>query len=443
MFERQDIVPEKSVLGFAGRILRLTGKNPHYKTLAWFILIILATFSVVTAIEKRFWFGSVTLPVTDSVSVLGMSFIGDTMVWPFVILVPVCLVFTLRAAKATAVLLNILCSKIEAIYADRERPAKYAETMDEVKRIFRGQGRWNGKVILTVTWMIAAIFWGYNSLTNAYNSPAGIPYPYKSSEVILIKKIDFVRDIRRDRMLNFDVELPKWDANWETGPVSTAITRIWVLFFYGLLPFIGVKLIQMVLGLTYFLRQYRLWMNKGRSDDGTANNDLPPLLKPFNLDGYGGLSEIPETSMRYFYITITIVFLIFMSFFKEGTDPSWHNYVLIALLFPIALVAFLVPIFQARGIMRNAKQILLEPISERLNLMYDEWDKALKPNTNSSLDNNFHDRLSSLKIFYDEVDSIQEWPFSTSIVSRIVLIMLTPMIPILLEIVVIKLISGS
>ena len=128
MFDRKDIVPEKSALGLVGHSLQLTSVKPGYRTLVWFIIITLAILSAVTAIEGRFWYGSVTMSVPGLGKVLGMSYMGDTMVWPLTILVPICLVLTFKAAQGTADLLNFLCSK--AYFSSRSlKPANLVSVL--------------------------------------------------------------------------------------------------------------------------------------------------------------------------------------------------------------------------------------------------------------------------------------------------------------------------
>ena len=59
-----------------------------------------------TLLEGRFSYNSVTLPMDGYGDILGMSFLGDTMVWPFTIIVPIILILIKYSVSVSTELLN-------------------------------------------------------------------------------------------------------------------------------------------------------------------------------------------------------------------------------------------------------------------------------------------------------------------------------------------------
>lgn len=432
MFEREDIVQKKSFIGVVGRFLGLiVDGRARILPLASLILISLTALSLVTFLEGRFGYGSVTAPVEGVGTVLGMSFLGDTMVWPFIFLVPLCLVLTLQAVKRTVILLNLLCEKVQSIYQDSQLPDEYNATINEVKNIFRGQIGSATRLFRLAPWAIAAIFWVFNSVTCALNQYEKVPNPYTSKKVVVMVEYSDGQVEKRTEKLEKAIPLPKWDTNLTEAPASTLLTRVWTLLFYSIAPFLLFKLIQMVWGLSYFIRHFKMWIDRTLKEKEEDNQSI--LVNAFDEDRYGGLSRIAEAGMGYFYTAIGLVSLVLMSFFKEGPDPSWHNYVLMILLVPAALVVFLVPIMQIREIIKSAKVSYLMYIGKRLNRMFEQLDQSIQSGGEDQLEAGFHANLSALKMFHDQVEKMQEWPFSSSTVYRISLVMLAPFSGILIK----------
>src|SRR5258707_992639 len=74
--------------------------SSHRRFLALMVLVPSVLFSVVTIGEGRFWLRSVHGVVSGThYDAIGMSFLGDTMVWPFFVLVPAALLLLKYAAR--------------------------------------------------------------------------------------------------------------------------------------------------------------------------------------------------------------------------------------------------------------------------------------------------------------------------------------------------------
>src|SRR5262245_27778925 len=94
----------------------VVGFNSKWRVLGLIVAIVapLLLFSLVTCSEGRFKRGSLWMSVTlngDSYRLIGMSFVGDPMVWGFTIVVP-CLVAVIGlATQRTLTLVNMASAK--------------------------------------------------------------------------------------------------------------------------------------------------------------------------------------------------------------------------------------------------------------------------------------------------------------------------------------------
>tara|TARA_Y100000031_G_C7898442_1_gene238425 strand:- start:12 stop:431 length:420 start_codon:yes stop_codon:yes gene_type:complete len=123
-FDFNDFVPQRSVFGLAARHLSVENRQTLLKLFA-VVTLPLVVLGCATWYEERFHFGSVTRSMDGYGDLLGMSFLGDTMVWPFVFFVPACLLLTMRAINQAVILLNTLCEKIQKDYGDGALPEDF------------------------------------------------------------------------------------------------------------------------------------------------------------------------------------------------------------------------------------------------------------------------------------------------------------------------------
>lgn len=422
-FTPQDIFSSHRFTFHASQFLtKNSEKQWHRIVLLIFLPIII--LSLATYYEDRFFLGSVALPSLEHGQVLGMSFLGDTMVWPFCILVPLLLKFVVNAANQTTTTLNRLTHQIYDNWPANDRPDNFDQVVDTTRNIFRGEHGVLLRLIKYLPYIIAASFWIYNTTTCAFHDY--LPekyYPYKSSQVTVLS-YPVTESNDSDKLVKLDVvlALPKWDCDREDAPWSTGLTRIWTLFYYGLPPFLLAQLILMMAGLSYYLKHFRRW-----ASDRKCHDDQDTLLvKPFADDGYGGLGFIANTGMAYFYTSFFFVLLVLMSYFKEGAAPSWHNYLLIIALIPITLLTFIIPALAVRDTIKDAKDRYLDFLCHHSNHLFGE---ILHHNDEKKLHfDHYHSKISSLKIFYDQVEKMAVWPFSTSALLKISFTAIMPLL---------------
>ncbi|MES9831920.1 MAG: hypothetical protein ABW139_06715 [Candidatus Thiodiazotropha sp. DIVDIV] len=422
-FSSQDIFSSHRLTFHASQFLTKNLDTQWYR-IGLLIFLPLIILSFATYYEGVFILGSVTFASPEHGQILGMSFLGDTMVWPFCILVPLLLKFVVNAASHTANTLNRLTQQIYENWPVNDRPDNLERVVNTTRNIFKGEHGISLRIVKYLPYIVAASFWIYNTTTCAFHDY--LPekyYPYKSSHVTVLSdpvtgSHSSVKLVQLDELL----ALPKWDCNRKHAPWSTGLTRIWTLFYYGLPPFLLAQLILMIAGLSYYLKHFRQWAGERKYHDDQDTL----LVKPFADDGYGGLGFIANTGMAYFYTSFFFVLLVLMSYFKEGAAPSWHNYLLIIILIPITLLTFIIPALAVRDTIKDAKDRYLDFLCHHSNHLFGE---ILHYNDDNKLHfDHYHSKISSLKIFYDQVEKMAVWPFSTSALLKISFTAIMPLL---------------
>ena len=398
------------------------------------IFVPLIILSFVTLKENRFFYGSVTMPLEKYGNVLGMSFLGDTMVWPFTFIVPITFLLLKYAGRTSAELLNRICQKASKEWTTDNQDG-FQRTVEKAKEILKLNVGWQAKCLKIAPWIIALLFWSYNTATCALHDFIGKSmYPYKADKVVVLKNSAIVPSaIKKDAKfpttvkLDHKINLPKWDCDIKKSPMSTLTTRVWTIFYYGLLPFILSRLITLIWGVSSFLLAISKWEAK--------NKKQAIKIGPFGEDGFGGLSYLADTGMSYFYIIVSFILMLTMSFIKEGPEPSWHNYILLIAFVPIAFLSLITPTVAIRQPIVRAKKDQLQVIVREINaLSHQILDNTEKNETSAGERHSFqNDRLSSLKLLYDHVSNIPEWPFSSSTYFQVCITMGVPVGMIVLD----------
>lgn len=251
-------------------------------------------------------------------------------------------------------------------------------------------------------------------------------YPYRASKVYL-EPFDgkSVTNLSEGFVLPGYVEfakkihLTKWDCQPQKYPMSCYIARVWTFVYYGIPPFLLVKLINVLWAVVVLLKNLECW------DQSIGVNDSEKALKiePFSIDGLGGLGSLAEAGMGYVYSIVGLSMLVVMSFVKEGTSPSWHNYLILLLFIPVMLWAMLYPSLCVRKSILTTKDKYLKVISRKSNEIFMaivEDGKSQKDLTGS------HQQLSSLRTLHREIDNMPEWPFGYSYIIKIIATIFVP-----------------
>ncbi|XOV87584.1 MAG: hypothetical protein ACFHX7_21955 [Pseudomonadota bacterium] len=433
-FDDEDFLPDSDPVRMLMAVAGLgTLDKFNYRRLLGWSLLWMFLLCAVTALEGRLFIGSVSAVVPGVGEVVGMSFAGDTMVWPFTLLIPVILVLCVTAIRRTRNLLNTLTKRVEQETGETGLPSDYVDSINKTKKIIVGDFGWVGRTLKFAPWLIALVFWIFNTTTCMLHPLAPVDiYPYKSN-IVTVRQTDGSL-VKQE--FSQSVNVPKWDTSFEEAPITCLLTRLWTLIFYSLAPFLIIKLGLLVWAMTSFINSYSVW----------ANNALYPnsnLMQPFHPDEFGGFRGVIEVGMVYFYVSIGFVSLVMLSFLKEGLDaPALHNYLLLILMIPLGLLGMLVPALATRRIVTSGKARYQREIAAHLDLMYDELRDALNGIDQNRLSEDFDIRLSALQSFFGQISSIKEWPFSASVLIRALVVGSAPFIGLVFDLLISRLMDG-
>ena len=415
----EDIIGKQPLLLFLFRLFTKNGKSRFIPFLLLSV-IPLIILSAVTIYEERFFLQSVTSDIDNVGLVLGMSFLGDTMVWPFSILVPILLWLFFGSAILTFETIKTLSDKIIQNWEEKDIPENFYEVRKRTLNIFTGRDGYIGRFLRIAPYFVVLIFWVYNTSTCAFHQEMDKAfYPYKSTNIVVLTDVNNTL-VETKKELSELVYLSKWDTDRYSAPLSTWTTRVWTLVFYGLPPFILSQFILMITGISYFLKNFREWSAKHKNFD----EEVELLVKPFSDDGFSGLGFIANTGMMFFYTSFIFILLVMMSYFKEGVTPSVHNYLLIIILVPIAVYSFLAPAISIKNTINDSRANYLKFITERLNKLF---SNVLITSDTSVYDSN-NNKIVMLKILYDQVVKMEVWPFNVSTLFKMIFTLITPLI---------------
>lgn len=469
MFSTSDFDP-KSVYGRLQSVTGLRGNQRWWLALA--ILLPLAIFSGVTLLEGCFFLQSVFTKGTvmgQSCQLLGMSFAGDPMAWGFMLVVPLLILVLKLATNRTITLVNTVAEKASDAWKQDDSPNGLRAVCQNTKKIWkmqRAKPGWLKHPLLHGPWIVAVVFWGYNTLTCGFH-PSLKPswYPYRSDRVKLVtsmplevkapdsgekkpassiegQPLQYEFEKRRDQTsitesqsfvrsvgLKDRIPLRKWDCEPWRAPLSCWLTRIWTLLYYGVIPFLLRHLILLICGATYFLNAGRRW------EERRDNQDEAVEINPFHPDGFGGLGALSDAVIGYLYSISLFTVLLGLSFLKEGSEPAWHNYAMMLLFLPVGIWGVLAPSIAVRHTIVDAKNRYLNQLAGELHAIGNSILQALPTGrlTKELREGDLDKQQKAVRALYDEVQRMSEWPFNTITILRMIFPIAAPWLPALLK----------
>lgn len=365
----------------------------------------LLVFWIVTSIEHRFELGSVVGPSLDhpELRVKGMSFLGDTMVWPFVILIPILFV-----------LLNQVISRTEDVFRHirgvlspdwiSNHGKEYAEIVGRVGHIVHSRGGW--RMVRWLCFGVGLSFFAWNTMTCTFASRFR---PYKALTVHVQQGDKTVPETFKE-----PVAIPKWDTQIHEAPLSWAATRVWVLVIgYVWLPLILYKLLNIIYALYVFTKEL---------DSRNALN-----IKPLAPDGVGGLSVLAAPVISFTYPMLVFGVMLAMQFLKENTELSIHNVFLLFAFIPIFLLSFFTPLLRVHDAMKRAKENLLDDFSTLFSQTSQKFlDEVRAPSLNVEEFSRLEVSMRGLAECYERIEKMPVWPFQISTLYRLITAGLLP-----------------
>jgi hypothetical protein len=470
VFFTSDFDP-KSVYGRLQSVIGLRGNQRWWLALAIFLPLLI--FAGVTLWEGCFFLQSVLsegMLMGEKRQLLGMSFLGDPMGWGFMIAVPILVLVLKLATDRTLSLVNTVAEKASEAWKKDDSPNGLHAVCQNTKKMWkmqRSKPGWLKHVLLYGPWIVAIVFWGFNTVTCAFHpylDPAC--YPYRSDRVKLLtqspseskapasaenpspppsteeslltyqfqgrpieaKIVQTKTDVEL-KNLNEPISLRKWDCEPGRAPLSCWLTRLWTLPYYGVIPFLLRHLVLLICGATYFLNAGKRWEER-RGDEGEAVE-----INPFHPDGFGGLGALSDAVIGYLYGISLFALLLGLSFLKEGSEPAWHNYAMMFLFLPLGMWGVLAPAIAVRRTIVDAKNGYLNQLAGELHTIGNSILQALPTGrlTKELREGDLDKQQKGVRALYDEVQRMSEWPFNTGTLLRMIFPIAAPWLPALLK----------
>jgi len=409
-----------------------------------FPLLLLGT---IAGLEEAFSIGSVREDVTVNDvphAIVGMSFLGDAMVWPYCFLVPAGLLLLAQAYATSRELLEAARRNASDGWCRDESPLRLAAAVARTRELWRMRVGGFGKVLRYGPWLVALFLFAYNFDTCSFQWVFG--YPYSGDEVRLVRlatdpsvaEAGFTRGCysapveiggllgQKDepvmQSLATPIPLPKWDTCPTKRRASWLAARVWSLIYYGLPPFYFAQFVALIWGVLSFLATARAWERQGEGEGRHAFR-----INTFATDEFGGLAFLSDAVITYLYVASFFAILIGMSLLRESIEPSWHNYALLILVLPVAGIAVALPSLAVRRTIHNAKRAKLKRVTERLQDLAEELVKD--DDANAERTKARRERMGDLRGIQEQVRSMPEWPFDALTLARMALPLTASLLP--------------
>jgi len=462
-FAESDVLSNR---GFAGiyAVIGL-GNWRQRMALAAAIVLPLLLFWYATGEEHRFLLTSLVQDGSINgklLRIVGVSFVGDPMVWGYSILVPSLVAVLGVAARRTLDLVNTASAKATPAWRSDTTNTGFAHTVEATRQIWNMKPGGDQRIrnILRVTpWVLAGIMWTYNTLTCGLHDMGFLKYPYISAHVSVVEiepapgvpaasptaltQAQSPSETRFDGRqiailpaskiksttldLRQPVPLRKWDCEPRVAPLSFWLARVWTLFYYCPLPFLVREIVLMVWGATFFL-------SAGEHSTERRGNCEPRLhINPFESDGFGGLGALADAAIIYCYCVSIPAAMLGLSFFKEGVPSAWHDYLLMGVYIPIGIWLASTPVLAVHRAIVGCKNRMLSVIAGKINalserMLLDPSKPDLPPDTKA-----IDEQRQALGRLFADVKQMKEWPFDLMSVARIALSIAAPWVPALIK----------
>ncbi len=391
---------------------------------------------------------------------IGMSLVGDTMVWPFCILVPLGLLLLGFTYARSIDLLNAAIRRANPEWEQDRSGTGLAEAVRTTESIWRMRATGWAQVLRFAPWVLALVLVGYNFATCGYHLPE---YPYVSDTVRLVadreasdldKSTVLERLIRGEtqpkdapelgsvlldadseqpratRQLDRELPLAKWDTDRAGHPLTFWTARAWTVFYYGLPPFLLAQLVALVWGVTSFLLAGNRWERAQKAGPRASAFEVDPLA----TDEFGGLSALSDAVITYLYSVSFFALLLGLSLLREGIEPSWHNHAMMLTFLPFATAGVLMPSFAVRSAILGSKRQQMHQLSvQRNETTIQLLELGAQPEGDPNELERLRKHVSDLEARHDQVRSMAEWPFDALTLVRMVFPLIAPFIPATIE----------
>ncbi len=372
------------------------------------VVAMLLTLSAAASTEGRFGLGSVLGPSSDNpdLRLKGMSFLGDTMVWPFLFLVP-----------AAAMLVNVALRKIDKLVANiaalldpswiASHKEEYAGVLTRLAGPASTSVHW--RWVRRMAWVLGITFFAWNTLTCAFPE---MFRPYVSHQATVFEQGGFTV-----REFPDGIAVPKWDTDPSGAPITWLLARLWVLTLgYVWIP----PLIYMMARSVRVLYVLASGFSKHR---GAFR------VQPLAADKAGGLSSLSDATLAAVYPMSVVGIMMVMPFMKENTQASIHNWILFLPFVPVFAAVFFLPLMGVHEAMQDAKLEMLERYGELYTRLSNRFLAEVElERSDSATVATLHAAMEGIRLNHDQVSQMPVWPFHTSAIVRLSTVVALPLV---------------
>ena len=181
----------------------------------------------------------------------------------------------------------------------------------------------------------------------------------------------------------------------------------------------------------------------GRESAGKLEPILPATnfknirikIKPFHIDGFGGLHPLAELGVLGMFLLIIGSSIAYISVIVAESIPGgdYGNLTLAWAIVTIILIFFIVMMKGMHKLLKTEKIRMLQKVAERLSRKIDYW---IQTEELEELEKTAS-TIAAIDAAYKVVDSLREWPIDLQILAIIITPSFTPLLAFLIKILII------
>jgi hypothetical protein len=384
------------------------------------VAVPLIVLGAATIHEGRFAKGSVAGPSPEFYGrwVRGMSFVGDTMVWPYIVLIPLLIM-----------LLNLTINRFEVLFNDKSEliskvwltanSAEYVAILGTTRKIASGEGRgWQRVKWVAVALGIIFLLWNTITCTFAnrfkpYETSSPFVEVHESNMPITtaIERVHPQPSPRKYVQIQLDdsIEVPKWDTDRDGAPLSWLSARVWVLLLgYFWIPMAVYKLLNLVAATHHFT-------NRLATYEGALN------VSPLAADDGGSLEALSSLALAFTYPIVCFGIMGVMPYFKEGINASVHDLILFVPIVPVFLAVFFVPLLGVHRAMVATRRQYQQTVAALLQNCHERFLISIgNTNTSDAQFTRLQLEIRGLIESHERGAAMPVWPLEMSTLYRLV-----------------------
>jgi hypothetical protein len=403
-------------------------------------LLPLAVLASAAAAENRFFLGSMDCRPAASPGLVfpGMSFLGDSMVWPFALLIPCAFALLSRAVTDLEAFFRYPERFLHVAWLAENGP-RYEALLADVRTTFSGRSP-GWRRLRTGAIGLGLLLFVFNAVTctlplyrpqiltyyRPYTAPL-IASPAADRLPLCPAPAMALVPLEKLPAAGARVPVQKWDTQLGYASLSWTAARLWILLLgYAWLPLLGYKVCNLIVGLRLYIRTLTL--------DSQALQ-----IQPLSPDGAGGLSVLSTVAFSLVAPLSCFGLMLSLIFVKEHSVLSAHDLLLFVLFVPVVLVAFYLPLLSVHAAMKACKDKQLTEFSLLFNSLNHRLLGVLRTDPIDTTElSRFEAALRSLRDNYERLLKMPVWPFGVARLFSLISAIVATILPLFIQTVVKK-----